>query len=336
MNVEKKIILSISMVLALIVASTSGYMIIEGWNLLDAVYMTVLTLTTVGYREVQVLSRGGMIFNIFVMLFGVGTMLYLVGTIAQIMLEGQMRTILGRRKLEKKIHGLKNHYIVCGYGRMGETVAREIQITGEPLVIIEKDEGHISRLDNLGLLYVMGDATDENVLNAAGIKRAKGLVSVLTSDVENVYVTLTARGLNRDLFILSRATDPGAEIKLIRAGASKVVSPYRLSGRKMAQELLKPTITNFIELVFQERGRSIDLQMEELLVGKGSELINKSLMDSKIRQDFNLIVVAIKKQSGEMLYNPTFAALIEEGDTLVALGPGPNLEKLASRLNSRG
>ena len=324
------------MVLALIVASTSGYMIIEGWNLLDAVYMTVLTLTTVGYREVQVLSRAGMIFNIFVMLFGVGTMLYLVGTLAQIMLEGQIRTILGRRKLEKKIHGLKDHYIVCGYGRMGETVAKEIQITGEPLVIVEKDEGHISRLDNLGVLYVMGDATDENVLNAAGIKKARGLVSVLTSDVENVYVTLTARGLNRDLFILSRATDPGAEIKLIRAGASKVVSPYRLSGRKMAQELLKPTITNFIELVFpeQESGRSIDLQMEELLVGKGSELINKSLMESKIRQDFNLIVVAIKKRSGEMQYNPTFDAMIEEGDTLVALGPGPNLEKLAAKLNS--
>jgi voltage-gated potassium channel len=324
------------MVAGLIIAATSGYMLIEGWSLLDAVYMTVLTLTTVGYREVKVLSHWGMIFNIFVMLFGVGTMLYLVGTLAQIMLEGQIRTILGRRKLEKKIHGLKNHYIVCGYGRMGETVAKEIQLTGEPLVIVEKDEGNISRLENLGMLYVMGDATDENVLNAAGIKKAKGLVSVLTSDVENVYVTLTARGLNHDLFILSRATEPGAETKLTRAGASKVVSPYRLSGRKMAQELLKPTITNFIELVFQEeRGTSIDLQMEELLVGKGSELIDKSLMDSKIRQELNLIVVAIKKKSGEMLYNPTFAALIEEGDTLVAMGPGPNLEKLASKLNSR-
>jgi len=335
MNVEKKIIISVALVFFLVFAGTAGFVIIEHMKPFDALYMTVITLTTVGYFEVQELSTQGRVFNIFLIMVGVGTMLYLIGALAQLMMEGQLRHILGRRKVEKRVQSMKDHYIVCGFGRMGVTVCHEIKAEKRPLVVIEKQESYTAKLEEGGYLYIMGDATNENTLQSAGIEKAKGLVSVLGTDVENVYVTLTARGLNPSLYILARASDPGAEQKLKRAGASKVVSPYYLSGRKMAQELLKPTITNFIELVFQERGASMDLQMQELLVGSGSALNGMTLVESKIRQELNLIIVAIKKKTGDMLYNPTFDAIIEEGDMMIALGPGPNLEKLAERLNSR-
>ncbi len=334
MNLEKKVIVSVALVVFLVLAGAAGFVVIEHMRPFDALYMTVITLTTVGYFEVQELSTQGRVFNIFLIMIGVGTVFYLIGALAQVMLEGQLRHILGRRKVEKKVQSMKNHYIVCGFGRMGVTVCQEIKAEQRPLVVIEKDQNYGPKLEAGGYLYILGDATSEETLLSAGIQKAKGLVSVLGTDVENVYVTLTARGLNPNLFILARASDPGSEQKMKRAGASKVVSPYYLSGRKMAQELLKPTITNFIELVFKEKGESIDLQMEELLVGSGSSLNGATLMESKIRQDLNLIIVAIKKITGEMLYNPTFDAVIEEGDTMIALGPGPNLEKLASRLNS--
>jgi len=334
MNTSKKVIMCVVFGMSIIWIGTFGFMLLENFSFLEAIYMTVITLCTVGHREVKPLSPRGMVFNIFLILFGVGTMLYIVGTFAQVMIEGQIRNILGRKKLEKKILNLKDHYIVCGYGRMGSIVSQEIKERNKPLVVVEKDENAIASLDAEGYLYILGDATLENVLQQAGIEKAKGLVTVLASDVENVYVTLTARGLNPGLFILARASEIGSDKKLMRAGASKVVSPYYLSGRKMAREILQPTITNFIELVMAQRGESIDLQMEEILVGGESEIVNTTLKDSKIRQDYNLIVIAIKKRSGEMLYNPTFEAKIEAGDTLVALGPGPNLDKLAERLNT--
>ncbi len=334
MNVEKKLIFSLILLCGILAFGTSGYMIIEGMSFLDSIYMCVITLSTVGYREVQPLDSSGMIFTIVLILAGVGTIAYLLGSLAQVMVEGQLRDIFGRHNVERKIHHLKDHYIVCGFGRMGMTVCQEIKLKGKPLIVVEKAEAAVSRMDKEGYLYIWGDATDEEVLQSAGIEKAKGLVTVLSSDVENVYVTLTAKGLNPGLFILARASEPAAEVKLKRAGASKVISPYYISGRKMAQELLKPTITNFIELVFEQEGRSIDLQMEELVVCAGSYLVDASLKDSKIRQEFNLIVVAIKKKDGTMLYNPTFDVVIEAGDTMVALGPGPNLEKLASRIGS--
>jgi voltage-gated potassium channel len=218
---------------------------------------------------------------------------------------------------------------------MGSPVCHEIKNKKKPLVVVEKNPDVVAKLDAEGFLYIMGDATEEHVLLEAGIERAKGLVTVLPTDVENVYVTLTARGLKPDLLILARASDPGSEKKLKRAGASRVVSPYYLSGRKMAQEILQPTITNFFELVFQEREESIDLQMEEIKAGENSHLINTTLQESRIRQDFNLIVVAIKKKDGHMLYNPTHESKVEAGDTLIALGPGPNLDRLAAALDAQ-
>jgi voltage-gated potassium channel len=335
MNTKKKIITCLILGLSLVSAATLGYMLLEDMNFLEAMYMTVMTMTTVGYREVKTPGPSGMILNMLVMLFGVGAMLYILGTFTQVMVEGQIRAILGRRKLVKRVAGLKDHYIVCGYGRMGSPVCHEIKNKKRPLVVVEKSSDVVEKLDAEGFLYIIGDATEEHVLLEAGIERAKGLVTVLPTDVENVYVTLTARGLKSDLLILARASEPGSEKKLKRAGASKVVSPYYLSGRKMAQEILQPTITNFFELVFQERGESIDLQMEEIKVGKNAHIVNTTLQDSRIRQDFNLIVVAIKKKNGEMLYNPTYESKIEVEDTLIALGPGPDLERLAAKLDAQ-
>jgi len=334
METKRKIIICLVLGLFLVLSGTVGYMVLEDMTFLEGMYMTVMTMTTVGYREIKEPGSVGMVLNMCVMLFGVGAMLYILGTFAQVMVEGHVRTILGRRKLVKKVERLKDHYIVCGYGRMGSPVCHEIKNKKKPLVV-EKNPDMVAKLDTEGFVYIMGDATEEHVLLEAGIERAKGLVTVLPTDVENVYVTLTARGLKPDLLILARASDPGSEKKLKRAGASRVVSPYYLSGRKMAQEILQPTITNFFELVFQERGETIDLQMEEIKVGENSYLINTTLQESRIRQDFNLIVVAIKKKDGHMLYNPTHESKVEAGDTLIALGPGPNMDRLATELDAQ-
>jgi voltage-gated potassium channel len=334
MDTKRKILTCLILGLSVVTAATLGYMILENMSFLEALYMTVMTITTVGYREIKTPGPAGMILNMFVMLFGVGIMLFIFGTFAQVMIEGQIRDILGRRKLTKRVEKLKDHYIVCGYGRMGSPVCNEIKNKGRPLVVVERNPEAIAKLDAEGFLYIMGDATEEHILLEAGVEKARGLVSVLPTDVENVYVTLTARGLKPDLLILSRASEPGSEKKLMRAGASRVVSPYYLSGRKMAQEILQPTITNFFELVFQEREESIDLQMEEIKVGENAHIVGNTLQDSRIRQDFNLIVVAIKKKNGKMLYNPTYESKIEAEDTLIALGPGPDLERLAAELKA--
>ncbi|MBI4774593.1 MAG: potassium channel protein [Deltaproteobacteria bacterium] len=310
----------------------SGFMWIDDMTFGDAFYMTVITITTIGYFEVQPLSPNGRIFNVILIFLGVGIIYSTVGGVWLIMLEGRLQAIMGRRRLEKELKGLKDHYIVCGFGRVGRIICGEIRKEGHPLVVIEKDPAAIQRIEEMKVLFVEADATEEKVLRKAGIEHARGLVTCLVSDAENVYVCLTAKEIRPDLFILSRASSPDASKRLLRAGASRVVSPYYMGARKMAQELLRPVITNFVEIMFGEK--TMELQFEEVEVGPASQLHQVMLRDSGIRQELDLIIVAIKKPSGEMLYNPRFDAFIEKGDTLVALGRKDNLLKLAERLGS--
>jgi len=309
-----------------------GFMWIDDMNFGDAFYMTVITITTVGYFEVQPLSPHGRIFNVILIFLGVGIIYSTVGGVWLIMLEGRLQTILGRRRLEKELKSLRNHYIVCGFGRVGRTICGEIKKEGHPLVVIEKDASLVPRIEELKIPFVIADATEEKILRQVGVENARGLVTSLVSDAENVYVCLTAKEICPDLFILSRASSPDASKRLRRAGASRVVSPHYMGARKMAQELLRPVITNFVEIMFGER--TMELQFEEVQVGPSSLLDQVMLKDSGIRQELDLIIVAIRKQSGEMLYNPRFDAVIEKGDTLIALGRKDNLLKLAERLGS--
>ena len=306
---------------------TMGYMIIERWQFLDALYMTVITITTVGFREIRAVSEPGRIFTIILIFLGMGIMAYTLGIVAQFMVEGEIRSILGRRKLGSRIKSLKKHYIICGYGRIGRIIAQELKSNGRPILVIDSDSESQSALDEHDVPYIIDDATSEDVLIKAGIERARGLVAVVLSDADNLFITMTARGLKPDLFILARADEERAQKKLLRAGADKVVLPYLMGGRKMAQTILRPAVADFLDLMIHDK--DIELNMEELQVKEVSTLNGITLVDSGIRQKMNVIIVAIRKKDREMIFNPSSGALIEAGDTLIALGQGSELDRLA-------
>lgn len=318
--------ISIFVLAILISLGIAGYMGIEGWKFLDALYMTVITLGTVGFKEVHDLSDAGKLFTILLVLFGVSVIGYIVGSLAQIMFEGQFQRIIGRKKVEKKVEALKGHYIICGFGRMGSLICKEFSAKPLPFVVVEKNTDVIEKLKEDGYLFLHGNATDDETLLKAGIKRAKGLITVVTQDTENVYITLTARGLNPDLYILARAGEEGSEIKLQRAGASKVISPYLIGGSRMAQAILRPNVVDFIEIA---TGReNLELQMEELNIPTTSRFVGENLISSGFRKETGVIIIGIKKASGKMLFNPDPHSEIEAHDTLIFLGEPSAIQKL--------
>jgi len=309
---------------------TAGYIVLEGWDFLDALYMTVITLATVGYKEVHDLSTNGKLFTIGLILFGVATIAYAFGSLLQLMVEGQILRILGRRKLEKRINQLEGHYIVCGYGRIGALVSQEFLSRPVAFIVVERDPVICERLAKEKILFVQGDATDDDTLIQAGILRAKGLITAVTSESANVYITLTARGLNPDLFILARSVEEGSEIKLKRAGATKVISPYRIGANRMAWAVLRPSVVDFIDIAIGSE--SLELQLEEIRVAPNSSLVARTLISAGIRRAWGIMIIAIKKSSGAMLFNPESSTTIDAEDILIILGKPPdirNLEKVA-------
>jgi voltage-gated potassium channel len=327
----KRIIIGLGCLIAILLIGSYGYVFLEGWNFFDGLYMTVTTLTTVGYGEVHPLSKTGRAFTILLIFLGVGFMLYVVTALAQVVVEGQIQDIFGRRRVEREIRNLKDHYIICGFGRIGEVISRELSHNNIPIVIVDNLPQNTPMLERSGYLHVIGNATQEEVLWSAGIERARGLVSVVSSDADNVYIVLTARSMNPDLAIVSRAGEPGSEQKLRRAGANEVISPYELGGQRMAQTILRPTVVDFMDVAL---GEGIDLSLEEIPVGGASDIIGKPLKDSGIRQHLDLIIVAIKRSDGAMIFNPQPDALILQGDTLIALGSKVNLDKLMHLLEA--
>jgi len=326
MNSTKHLAISIALSLIIIFSGTAGYMIIEGWRFLDALYMTIITISTVGYREVNQVGDLGRIFTIVVVFTGVGFTLYVAGAVVQFMVEGRMRIILGRRRLDKKIDRLKNHYIVCGYGRIGRVLCRNLCRKPYDVVVIEKNADLIPVMDADGILYISGDAADEACLIKAGIQRAEGLVAVLATDTDNVFLVLTARQLSPELTIIARAGLESSKNKLKAAGADTVESPYEMGAASMAHRIIRPPVTSFLDLAFAHKRK--DIQMEEIPVGASSELVNVMLKDSGIRQNYNLIIIAIKKPDGNMLFNPSFETVIRSEDTVIAVGEVDNLKRL--------
>jgi len=324
-NPKQRIIFLIVLISSVILLGTIGFMAVERWGFFDSLYMTIITLTTVGYMEVHPLSNIGRAFTIILILTGVGTMLYVLSVGARILLEGELREIFGRRKLSKRIEKLEDHYIICGYGRMGKIICREMLQSNAPFIIAEKDPGVIASIDK-NILAVQGDSTQDAVLKEAGIEKAKGLISVLSTDADNLYVVLSARGLNPKLRIVARASDEGVEQKLLRAGADNVVSPYFIGGLRIAHTILKPAVVDFIE--FATKSGNIELQMEEIKVKESSPITDKALDECGIRKEMGIIIVAIKRESGEMEFNPKSTSVIKRGDTLVAMGETKQLKAL--------
>lgn len=317
---------AVILLLIIVVTGTLGYTLIEAWPLLDSLYMTIITITTVGFGEVRALSGTGRFFTIGLIICSVGIVAYLVRQLAGAIVEGEIRRLMGRRKLEKAINRLKDHYIVCGYGRIGSYICEEFRDEGLPFVVIEREEKVIQGMEE-GQVYIRGDATDERTLIDAGVERAKALITAVASDAENLYITLTARGLNPNLFILSRASEEKAERKLVSAGANKVVSPYLIGAHRMAMAIIRPAVVELMEIAMKRE--SLHLQLKEIKVNDTANLPGTTLRESGIRSKLDLIVVAIKREDGSMLFNPAFNTSIEKGDTLITLGQKANLDSLA-------
>jgi voltage-gated potassium channel len=328
----RHLIIAIIVILILLFAGTAGYHLLEGWPLFDALYMTVITITTVGYGEVHQLSKQGRIFTVFLIMSGFGGMGYVLGSIVQTFIAGQIRMALGRRKLEKKVKRLKNHYVLCGYGRIGSFIAREFDVENIPFVVVEKDPERIKLIEEDGFAYVEGDATDDEILISAGAERAKCLVAATGSDADNLYITLSTRSLNPAIYILSRAGEEGAERKLLSAGANRVVSPYLIGAARMLNAVLRPNIVEFVDLVVERK--HLELQLEEITVEDDTRFKGKPLRESGIRRELGLIVVAIKKASGDMIFNPSSETLIEKGDVLIVLGEKKHLGMLEQLVHS--
>jgi voltage-gated potassium channel len=326
-DLRKKLSLSVFLIFLIISFGTVGYMLIERWSFLDSLYMTIITLSSVGFKEVHEVSTYGRIFTVFLIIGGVGTVVYALNAGAKIIIEGELREAFGRRKLEKVINALKDHYIICGYGRMGKIICKELNEAGKEFVVIEREIDPLEIKEDF-LIY-KGDATSDETLREVGIEKAKGLITVLPTDAENLYVVLSARGLNPRLFIVARASDEGAEQKLLRAGADEVVSPYNIGGLRIAHKVLKPVVVDFIE--FATKSSNLDIQLEEIVIQESSELAGLSLDECGIGRDLGIIIVAIKQSDGTMQFNPTFRSTINAGDTLIVIGEVSRLRVLEDK-----
>jgi voltage-gated potassium channel len=310
----------------LFLAGTIGYAAIEGWPVFDAFYMTVITLTTVGYGETHPLSNSGRAFTIALLLSGVFVLLYAATEVVRGVVSGEVRKALGRQIMERALAELKDHFIVCGYGRMGRRVGAEFSAAALPFVVIDRGAASLEGFDVPHGIALAGDATSDDVLLRAGVRRARALVTVLASDADNLYITMSARLLNDRLFIVARAESEAAEQKLVRAGANRVVSPYAIGGFQVAQAVLRPTVVDFIELA--TAAEHLELQLEEVQITPRSPLAGTTLKNSRLRQDRGIIIVAIKRRSGQMAYNPPADAVMEAGDILITLGHREQLDHL--------
>ncbi len=320
-----------TLTVAILVIGTGGYALLENWPLFDSFYMTVITLTTVGYGEIREIGAAGRVFTIVLIFLGVGVYLYVVGNLIQFLVEGRIREILGRRKLDHQIKRLKDHYIVCGYGRIGRVLSRYLIGRYLDVVVIEKDPQRLPVLNEDGVLYLIGEATDENLLIKAGIQQAKGLLTVLATDADNVFLVLIALNLNPELFIVARAITDESKRTLYAAGAGKVISPYDLGARRMAHAVLRPTVIHYLEMAFSDE--ETDIHIEEFPVHEHSRLLGVSLQDSGIRQELNVMIISIRRADGTMLFNPTATNRFRTEDTVIAVGSSKSLLELSKILN---
>lgn len=318
------------MLIGILVFGTFGYYFFEHMPFFEAFYMTIITISTVGFSEIAPLSHVGRGITVVIIVLGISVGTYTIGIIVKWFVEGELQKIFWRLRVQKQIAELNDHYIICGFGRIGRTICGELYTDDTDFVIIEQNVSEIDDIEKEKYLFLEMDATSEEALLKAGIMQAKGLVTAVNSDANNVFITLTAKGLRPDIFVLARASEEKNEKKLLKAGASRVVSPYMIGAKRMAQVLKRPTVVDFIDIAMM--GNQLGLIMEEARLGATSELIGKSLIDSYLRRDYGVIIVAIKKMSGEMIFNPMPSETLESGDVIVLIGKKDDLKRMKAVL----
>ncbi|MEE9442282.1 MAG: potassium channel protein [candidate division Zixibacteria bacterium] len=331
MNYEAKFRLAIGFGLLIIFIGTTGYSFLEDWGILDSLYMTIITLSTVGFMEVRHLSEAGRVFTIFLIVFGAFNAAFILTAAVQFVLQGQLELILGKRKMEKKLQKLENHIILCGLGRVGRQIASEFERRKEKFVVIEQDVDMVEDARKQGFYVLEGNAADDEVLEHAGIGKARAIVSTLPDDADNVYLALTARQINSDLLIIARAETLLAKKKLRRAGADKVICPHELGGVQMAMATLRPNVVDFLQLATVVPGGE-RLGIEEITIRDGGILTGKSIIEAAIKSKYDAIVVGLRKGTGQILFNPSGETTMENGDILIVLGENGTLERLSADL----
>ena len=325
---RKSLAYSLAALAGVVAFGTVGFTLIEGWSLLDSLYMTMMTVTTVGYGPPLPLTPAGRNFSILFMVVGVGTAGYLLSTAVQSLVRSEILAAYGERRRQREMSKLKEHYIICGAGRVGRRIVREMRRAGVPFVVVESNALLVAELGLPDTQVLVRDATLDETLVAAGVERAAGLASCLPDDADNLYVVLTARTLNPGLRIVARAVEESAEPKLVRAGANRVIAPTIIGSHRMAQALLKPAVADFMDSITAE---TLDLAFEQVEVARGSALEDLKLKDTNIRSQLDVVVAAIRRADGEMIFNPSGETQIHAGDLLIGIGRAESMVELAAQ-----
>ncbi|MEC3157470.1 potassium channel protein [Bacillus thuringiensis] len=328
MNARKQLWIAVICMTFVVIVGTIGFMTIEEISLFQAFWMTMITVLTVGYGDAVPVTQAGKVFALLIIPVGVGIVTYAIGVVAAMIIEGNLFHAVRRKKMDKQIAQLKNHIIVCGCGRVGLQVVHELQEKKIPFVVVDKDE---SVLEKGKLLYIHGDATEDQVLHHAGISKAAGLVAIVANDAENVFITLTARGLNDAIKIVARSEKPETEEKLRRAGANKVINPSSMAGIHIAKGIANPLTVHYIDTVLY--GIEQSFVIEEILVGKDSILVGKSLLESDVRNQFDVTILAILR-NGDIIHNPTGQEKLQEHDMIIVFGLVEKLKQFEKELQS--
>jgi len=329
-KLAKRMLFIGALMLVVLTTGTVGLVLIDGYPVFDAFYMPVFTVTTVGYSELHPLSRAGRVFNSFIIFFGVTVMFFAIGAMTQAIIQLELGDVFDKRRMRRMIDKLANHYIICGFGRVGRGAAEELHAAGVAYVIVDRDPERVDQAVKAGMLALPADATRDETLHAAGVTRARGLIAALGTDADNLFVTLSAKTLNPMLNLAARVSEEAAEQKLRRAGADAVFAPYAITGHRLAQALLRPHVSQFLD--FTDKDLATDVAIEQVRVKETSEYASKSLQQAQLRRDVGVVVLAIRKSSGEMLFNPPAEAEIQAGDYLIVMGRHADLRKLEGLL----
>lgn len=321
-------------IVATLLIGTVGFTVIDGYPPFDAFYMTLITLTTVGYGEIHPLSQAGRVFNSFLMLFGVGTIFIAIGAMTQTIIEMEFGEVIGKRRNKRMIESLKDHYIICGYGRVGRGAAAELKHSGAPFVVVDISPERVEGAILEGMLAVAADSTRDETLRQVGIERARGLVAALATDADNLFVLLSAKGLNPTIFVAARAAEEGAEEKMRRAGADAVFAPYAVTGHRLAQSLLRPHVEQFLSFTTGDIG--VDMAIEQVRVSETSEMVSKTIKQMHLRRDVGVMVMAIRKADGQMVISPPADAVVQGGDYLIVMGRQESLRTLEGLMAEPG
>jgi len=326
MSIPQKIYRYIFILITILTIGITGFMYIEKFNFAEALFTTVVILSTVGYSAgPKSLDAKGELFAVFMIVIGIGFVTYSAGGLFRAVIEGELKKTIGRFRVTKAIENIKDHYILCGLGRIGSIVASKLKANNIPFVAIDKDQNILGLIEMNDYLFILGDGTDEEVLKRAGIERAKGLIAVMANDADNVYTILTARDINPSLYIISRAGENTSISKLYKAGANRVISPYIIGGEKIAQSVIKPNVIDFMEFATAET--NFELKIEELIIQEDSELHGQTVEKAKIRQLHDITIIAVRKPNGEFVYNPSPQFVLTKGDILIAVGHPEAIEK---------